>query len=360
MPENEIALVLTGTLPQISGNFDACKAWYLAELARYDAEVDPEKLTDAKKDLATLRAEAKRLDTIRIAEAKRLKQPIADMEAKVKELTDLIGKTVAKIDQQVKLCEQKSLDLCTALMTEHLGATYAALGVREEYQTGHAMIAPMVGLSKLTGSKALTKAARESIEGLAQQAKIAQDRVEVRLSRLKSECLQAGIQPIDPEAVTHLLPLDDPQFNAGMLRMIAAEVKRTDDAKAAIIEAEQDRLKREAEATARAEMEKRLAAEKLEREEVDRKAAEIAKSEREKRLAEQKAVPPPAQVPFYLSRTAPETKVSVPAEEKAREPAQTSVYLIRISATGPQDVVVNEIFAALSAWEVESVEVDHA
>jgi hypothetical protein len=76
----EIALVLTGTLPEISGNFDACKAYYIAELARYEVAVDPERLPEAKKDLATLRAEAKRLDTIRIAEARRLKQPITEME----------------------------------------------------------------------------------------------------------------------------------------------------------------------------------------------------------------------------------------------------------------------------------------
>jgi hypothetical protein len=356
----EIALVLTGTLPEISGNFDACKAFYLSELARYDVIVDPERLPEAKKDLATLRAEAKRLDTIRIAEAKRLKQPITEMESKVKELTDLIGQAAEKIALQVKACEQKAVELCRSLMAAHLDATYDALEVAKDYRTGHSMIEQLAGVSKLAGKGELTKAARESIEGLAQQARIAQDRVELRLTRLKSASLEAGIQPITPESVTHLLNLDDAGFNAGLDRLIKAEVKRAEDAKAATIKAEQDRIRAEEAAKAKAEMERKMAEERAEREakekiEREARAAEEAKiraDAEEKRKAEEAARPAPV--------VSPKPVVFPKATEKKPEPAadKPRVYTIRVSAAGDSETIIDNLFAVLAPFSVESIEVE--
>src|SRR3972149_1155784 len=132
----EIALILTGTLPEISGNFDACKAFYEAELKRYEGTIDAEKVTEAKKDVAKLRGEIKRLDRIRIDEATRLKAPISKMEAQVKELTGLIQKTAEGITEQVTVFENKTREVCRGLMLVLLASEYDRMEVRPEYQTG--------------------------------------------------------------------------------------------------------------------------------------------------------------------------------------------------------------------------------
>ena len=287
-PTKEIALILTGTLPEISGNFDACKAFYQAELKRYEALVTEETLPTAKADLAKLRAEIKRLDRVRIDEAARLKTPITAMEAKVKELTGMVEKTVEQIDKQVKAFEKKTLELCKNKMADHLGAEYVRLEVRMEYQQGLPMLDSLVGISKVTGKGELTKSGRESITGLAMQGRANQDKADGRMSRVEADCRAAGVEPLTREHVAAFIDDGDAVFSMKLKAMIDAEVKRQSDAlkkKAAEMQANADRqakIKADAEAVEAARIAKeKMAKEKAEADEKERQARE-AEDERAK------------------------------------------------------------------------------
>jgi hypothetical protein len=323
----EIALILTGTLPQITGNFEACKAFYTAELARYDVVVDPENLPAAKNDLAKLRAEMKRLDRIRIDEASRLKAPITAMEAQVKELTGLIETTVTKIAAQVKACEEKTKARCKDLMLETLALEYQKAEVRSEYQAeGYASVDGMVTLSSVTAAGNLTKAAYNSIVALATAARGLQDRTDGRIARLESDCYAAGLHtPLQRAHIEKFLHDSDAIYKSGLDAIIKIEVSRQ--------EAAQKKLQEEADRKARAkvEEEQRLAkvkadAEakeakaKLDREAEEKRLAEKAKWDAEREKAEIGLAPGMVIRPVAGTSAAIETNLPVQEEEKPLPP----------------------------------------
>jgi cob(I)alamin adenosyltransferase len=372
----EIALVLTGTLPEIAGNFDDCKKFYLAKVAEYDLAVVPEKLAEAKKDLATLRAEAKRLDRIRIDEANRLKAPITAMEAKVKELSGIVLAAADKIDKQVKACEETARKACLDLMTLHLNATYDSLEVAAEYRNGHAMLPELVGISKLTSKGELTKAARESVEGLAQQARIAQDRVELRHTIIKSESLAAGLAtPLNPEIMARWMGESDGAFRDNLARIINIELEREAKAREAIIKAEQEKIRREEQAKAQAEAEAKLA-EQRKADEEKRKAEEVERQAKAKAEAEAEAhriADRPAVIKAIVEREAIENTRPAPAPRQTPETEpekKTVVLVVRVSlmvgANESPDEMTEDIFVKLAAAvsqidgqiNIESVEVE--
>lgn len=331
----EIALILTGTLPDISGNFDDCKAFYEGELKRYAVVVDPEALPAAKADLAKLRAEVKRLDTIRIAEAKRLKQPIIEMEGKVKELTGLIQQTADKIAVQVKACEETTLARCRALMLALLGEEYTRLEVRSEYQTGAGMIGSLSGLSCLTGKGNLTKSATENIQGLAQKGRAAQDRTDGRLDRLEAACLKAGLAaPLQLTHVERFLQETDEVYTAQLDRLIKIEVERQEASRKAV-QAEEERKARavvEEEARiarARAAEEARVTKERAEREARETLAAAQKSQETARHEAETSA-------PVFSPPATPPASTRPAAAQPTRHHCSPPVYQI-----GKATVAVN-------------------
>lgn len=317
----EIALVLTGTLPVISDNFEACKAYYESELKRYDTLVTAESLPDDKKNQTKLRAEIKRLDRIRIDEATRLKAPISVMESRVKELTGLIEKTVEKISSQVKKFEDETRKLCKTLMESYLENHYGALEVREEFRTGRGMVDSLVGISKVTSAGKLTKEGRENVEGLAQQGRIAQDKVDGRVATIGAECLKAGLEKALPsEYFEKYLQESDAVWVPNLARIIKIEVDRRAKEKA---DQEAREKKKIADALAQQQAEAdRIAREKAEAEQKEK--ARLEKIEREKKEAERKAKlegekkpvePPPVSPPPVIPPVAPKAQPTKPVSK---------------------------------------------
>ena len=319
MENAEVALILTGTLPEITGNFDACKAFYETELLRYASVVDPQRLLAAKADLAKLRGEIKRLDRIRIDEATRLKAPITAMESKVKELTGLIRNTADKIESKVKACEEKTLASCRALMLVMLAGEYERLEVRAEFQTGAPLLEPMVRVSGLTGSGHLTKSSSESVQGLAQQARGIQDRTDGRLARLEADCWAAGLTvPLQREHIERFLQDTDEIYSSQLVKLIKIEVSRQ--------EAHEKAIQDEAERKARA----KVAEENRQAKEKANSDAREAK-EKEGREAAKKAKIEDVARPNLPATPATCQPIPVPSEvietlwESAPRPAQASL-----------------------------------
>ena len=334
MENAEVALILTGTLPEITGNFDACKAFYETELLRYASVVDPQRLPAAKADLAKLRGEIKRLDRIRIDEATRLKAPITAMESKVKELTGLIQNTADKIESQVKACEEKTLASCRALMLIMLAGEYERLEVRAEFQTGAPLLEPMVKVSGLTGSGHLTKSSSESVQGLAQQARGIQDRTDGRLARLEADCWAAGLTvPLQREHIERFLQDTDEVYSSQLVKLIKIEVSRQ--------EAHEKAIQDEAERKARAKVaeENRQAKEKANsdareaKEKEGREGAKKAKTEDVARPnlpaapATCQPIPVPLEVIETLRESAPRPVQALPSSAMGTKTEQVTVVI---------------------------------
>lgn len=328
----EIALVLTGTLPVISANFEACKAFYAEEMKQYDVAVTEENLGEAKADLAKLRAEIKRLDRIRIDEANRLKAPITVMEKQVKELTEVIETMVAKIAAQVKSYEDKTRALCKDLMTAFLSECYEAAEVRPEYRNGFSTIDSLVGTSKVTASGNLTKAARESIEGLCQHSLLIQSRADGRMARVEADCRAAGVEPLTRDQVTSFLDLEESAFLPRLSKMVADEVKRQETAREKIRKEEQEKAQREAKIKADAEEKARKEKEaaeakakadadaKAKKEQEDREAAEQARKVVAE-IATPDQVPEPKRVPVRVD----------PPADTSEAPQETKIVTLKFS-----------------------------
>ena len=90
-------------LPPIEWNYEAVKQWVEDGLSRYEGVVyDDSRISEAKKDRATLNKLAQAIDGKRRDVKKLYLEPYEAFEAQAKELTGMIKERVAGIDAQIK------------------------------------------------------------------------------------------------------------------------------------------------------------------------------------------------------------------------------------------------------------------
>lgn len=265
----------------VTSNFPALRTWLNSELKKYEIEVTAETLPDAKRAMTELSALAKKLNQARIDYAKEFKKPITAWEEEAKTLFDSTTAAREKIATQTKKFDDETRALCNGLMTAFLGEEYERLEVRPDYQKGFEQIAALVGISHVTKTKALAKSGRDSIEGLAQNGRMAQEKSDGRMARVEADCRAAGVEPLTREHVASFLDADDKTFSAKKESMIKAEVAR--------LEAQKKKIRDEEEAKARAKVEAEEAARK-QKEAADAKIkADADRGEKEKIDAERAA-----------------------------------------------------------------------
>lgn len=289
--------VKIGTALKIIHNFPASKAAMIEGLKEYEIEVTSENLPSAKKMATELNQLSIVIGKLKKEKAKEAGIPIEEFKALAKELEDLAQDARQKLLAKIDVFDNETRKICKVLMVAHLSSEYDRLEVRKEYRTGEPMIDPMVGISCVTSKGFLTKGARESIEGLAQQGRIAQDRVDGRINQLKAECAAAGLEtPLDPSYIERWVNESDAVYQDNLRRLIGIELDRQVKAKAAVIAREQDRIRAEERVKAESEAKIRADAERVEREARDVLArteaiekAHLAKVERDRVDAENKA-----------------------------------------------------------------------
>lgn len=284
----------------IKSNFPQIRERLTEELKKYELEVTEESLSGAKKAMAELSDLAKKIDRARIDYAKQFKAPITAWEAEAKTLFEATNSARDKIAAQVKVFDDKVRTLCKELMEDLLAKEYNRLEVRQEYATGAAMIPGLVGLSCVTKGGQLAKAARENIEGLAMQARAAQDKADGRMARIEADCRAAGVEPLAIEHCRSFIDADDRTFEARKAELIQIEVKR--------LQAKRDQLEREAK-------------EKTEREEKARKVEE------EKTNQPAPEAPPVLQEPARpATQSAPQVSEPAKSENNASDREEIHLY----------------------------------
>jgi len=298
----ELELIVGGTPPVITSNFDALKLAIQERLEPYKIQVTEENLAEAKKLATELGKGATQLNKLKTEKAKEFSAPIDDFKNKVMELVGMIQAGQDFLKKQVAVFEEKTCAVCLEAMTTSLKDGYLALGVRPEYQTGAAKISKMVGISKVTGRGELTKAAKDAVNLLAMADRGTQDRVDGRLAKLTAESLQAGLKsPLQREHVESFLFRPDDEYEIMFRSLIKIEVERQEKTLAA----EKARMEREATEKAEKEAREKMRLENEAREKLDREAKEKAQKEAQEAAAKTPEPITPTEAPEIVPCPSP-------------------------------------------------------
>lgn len=293
MSETSMELIVGGTPPTITSNFEELKLAIQARLAPYRVQVTEENLAECKKLATELGKGAVQLKNIGKEKTAAFSAPIKHLESQVMELVGMIQEGQDFLKKQVKVFEDKRRATCETAMIAALKGAYLTLSVRKEYQKSFPNIPEMVGISKITDKGILTKAANDSIMALATTDRGVQDRVDGRLAVLEAECLKHGLKsPLQKEHVSNFIQLPDIEYSAKIQELIAIEIARQEKTLAA----EKERMERETREKAEKEAREKAAKEAKERAEKEREdkeqkeKAEKAKKEEAEKVAKEEAL----------------------------------------------------------------------
>lgn len=224
----------------IEFDFVGIKARLQSELTAYDIEVTLENMADAKAKATELNKLAGALDEKRKEKVAEVSAPIKAFEAQVKELIGMAQGGRQKILAQVKTFEDKVRAVALQKLEELRDRLYEELGVRPEYR--QADVSELAIISNLTDKLNLTKKAIDTATFWVQSCRAAQDKFDLRGSRVEAESLKAGLKvPLRPQDLAFLNVENDEQFDRMLADRIASELRRQAAIEAAAVEAEQRR-----------------------------------------------------------------------------------------------------------------------
>lgn len=105
--EAKITFQIAKTIGSLTANFDALKESVKASVAKYHGLVyTDDQISEAKADLASLRAERKKIDDARKSVKKEFMSPYDQFEAQVKETLAIYDDAIAEISEQVDAAEE--------------------------------------------------------------------------------------------------------------------------------------------------------------------------------------------------------------------------------------------------------------
>ena len=282
-----LELVVGGTLPVITNNFELLKSAIQKRLEPYKIQVTEKNLAEAKKLATELGKGCVQLKKLGKEKADEFEMPVKKFMAGVLELVSMIQSGQDFLKQQVKVFEDKTRALCKTAMEASLKGAYLVLQVRAEYQTGASRISEMVGISKVNPIGELTKAAKDAVFGLAQADRGRQDLIDGRIAKLEAACYAAGLKiPLSRIHVESILKESDSTYQIGLQNIIKIETDRQEKTLAREKERMEQAAKEKAESEARQKMAQEQAIE-----EAKQKAKQAAEKEAERiKIAEDKFV----------------------------------------------------------------------
>lgn len=105
--EAKITFQIAKTIGSLTANFDALRESVKASVAKYHGLVyTDDQISEAKSDLASLRAERKKIDDARKSVKKEFMNPYDQFESQVKETLAIYDDAIAEISEQVKSAEE--------------------------------------------------------------------------------------------------------------------------------------------------------------------------------------------------------------------------------------------------------------
>ena len=224
-------IVISSTLPAISGNFEEVKDGLTEQLKQFDLIVDESSVKTAKSMAAQINKLSGEIDKKRKQVVQELSVPIKEFEAMMKELKDLCQESRQNLLSQVKVYDDKKLDKVYTLLTQELQNKYTHYSVKEEFQS--VKIDDLVILSHLTQGGALVKKARDIIDERVSKSKKLQEKISTRLLTLEAICYKGGLNtPLTRENINHFIMIEsDDEYLNKLTSLITNEVTRMQKAK---------------------------------------------------------------------------------------------------------------------------------
>lgn len=280
-------------LKHIEWNKEELLAAVRSKVALYEGIVYTEEtVKTAKNDRAELNNLVKVIDERRKKVKEVINQPYAEFEKELKEITDLIKKQSAEIDEQVKAFE-------TAEKEEKRAK------IMEAYEKAVGNLAEILPFSKVFDQRYLNKTCKLESAIADVQKKIEQ--VKTDLETIESVCGKYKLNAKD----IYVRTLD--------LSKAMAEEKRLKDLEEKL-EAERIQKEKAAEERRKAEEARKAEAERIRKEE-EQKEIERQKKAEEERIAAEKAEAEKKQSVPEMSQDVPTEQVAVPEKEE-NVPAQ--------------------------------------
>lgn len=284
----------SGFLKHIEWNKEELLAAVRSKVALYEGIVYTEEtVKTAKNDRAELNNFVKAIDERRKKVKEVINQPYAEFEKELKEITDLIKKQSAEIDEQVKAFE-------TAEKEEKKAK------IMEAYEKAIGNLAEILPFSKVFDQRYLNKTCKLEAAIAEVQNKIEQ--VKTDLETIESVCGKYKLNAKD----VYVRTMD--------LSKAMAEEKRLKDLEEKL-EAERIQKEKAAEERRKVEEARKAEAERIRKEEEQKEIERQKKAEEEERIAAEKAEAEKKQSVPEMSQDVPTEQVAVPEKEE-NVPAQ--------------------------------------
>lgn len=231
------------TLPELSGNFDEVRAYFVEELKKYDVVVTLETLPDAKKLATELNKAATEVKNRGKAVSAEAAAPIKLFDDRVKELAQLLLDARAKLTEQVKAFEDETRAKALTALKAYLVEQGTAKGIRPQFQ--RATVDDLANLSTLTGTGKLAAKPKAEVDARVAADLALQQQTDMRLVMLENESLKAGLAaPLTQNHVELFLYEPDDIYKMRLAHLFEAELQREAKARAAQ-QAEQNRILQE-------------------------------------------------------------------------------------------------------------------
>jgi hypothetical protein len=220
------ALEISIHQPSLSANFETVEEELDGLLADYKNEAVTEAgLPEAKARATELNKLAGELDERRKATVREARSPIDEFDERMKALVQKVKDVRAGITSQVNQFEEARRAEIREQLRNHLTERWAAEGVEERFR--RARVDDLAQLGAVTAKGALTKKSREAVDGRVATDKGLQDTVKRRLADLRSRSYEAGLStPLTEDNVFSFLETSEEQWEAGLSRVIDAELRR--------------------------------------------------------------------------------------------------------------------------------------
>lgn len=209
-------------LPIITFNYLELKAMMSSGLEEYKIKVTADNIVDAKKLATKLNTLVKTISDTRIAKKKEILAPIDIFEDEMKDLTDTAKAGRVFIINQIKVFDDKQIDICRIKCEQYKNSRILELSIDDIFS--HIDILDLLKPSNLTDTLSLKKTCRETIDTRLNMQLTKQTNKKMRLMQLENECYKADLKVMLNEAdVSHFILESDLVYNEKLSEIIIRE-----------------------------------------------------------------------------------------------------------------------------------------
>lgn len=230
-------------VPTVKSNFDLFKAELIEEVGKFCVVVTEENIQGAKKMMADLNKIKTAIKEKTKEATDILKQPIDDMNEKVKELYSICDEARTQIANQVEVFEAQKRDLAEQLIKKLVGDLRSDKKVDDKFKTH--VFDDLIKVSAVTEKGGLTKNTKEQIEYRVSKEWSSQILYNGRLAEAQKECLTFNIEPFTEVQLSKILMLEQTEFKDSLIAMIHGELDRNEKIKAKLQKEAEEKAKKE-------------------------------------------------------------------------------------------------------------------